>query len=81
MADAIYLRLLWDLVTSKKPKLIVTLGFGDGQAFFTFCQIARSRLLHRLDAKRGVDSPRVGQLGIRREHSEASPISGGDRLP
>jgi hypothetical protein len=37
-------------MTSKKPKSIVTLGFGDGQAFFTLCQAARGRLLDRLDA-------------------------------
>jgi GT2 family glycosyltransferase len=36
-----YLPLLYDLVASKKPKSIVVLGFGDGDAFFTFCQAAR----------------------------------------
>ena len=38
-----HLPLLYDLVTSKEPKAIVTLGFGDGQAFFTFCQAAREQ--------------------------------------
>jgi glycosyltransferase involved in cell wall biosynthesis/GT2 family glycosyltransferase len=38
-----HLPLLYDLVASKRPKLIATLGFGDGQAFFTFCQAAREQ--------------------------------------
>lgn len=38
-----HLPLLYDLVARKKPKSIVTLGFGDGQAFFTFCQAAREQ--------------------------------------
>jgi GT2 family glycosyltransferase len=38
-----HLPLLYDLVAGKKPKSIVTLGFGDGQAFFTFCQAAREQ--------------------------------------
>lgn len=38
-----YLPLLYDLVASKRPKSIVTLGFGDGQAFFTLCQAAREQ--------------------------------------
>ena len=38
-----HLPLFYDLVASKKPKSIVTLGFGDGQAFFTFCQAAREQ--------------------------------------
>ncbi len=38
-----YLPLLYDLVACKNPRSIVTLGFGDGQAFFTFCQAARER--------------------------------------
>ena len=40
-----HLPLLYDLVSSKKPKSIVTLGFGDGQAFFTFCQAAREQTI------------------------------------
>ncbi|PZR71731.1 MAG: hypothetical protein DLM73_15215, partial [Chthoniobacterales bacterium] len=36
-----YLPLLYDLVASIKPKSIVTLGFGDGQVFFTFGQAVR----------------------------------------
>lgn len=39
----VYLPLLYDLVACTKPKSIVTLGFGDGQAFFTFCQAAREQ--------------------------------------
>lgn len=38
-----YLPLFYDLVASIRPKSIVTLGFGDGQAFFTFCQAAREQ--------------------------------------
>jgi len=38
-----HLPLLYDLVAGRKPKSIVTLGFGDGQAFFTFCQASRER--------------------------------------
>ena len=38
-----YLPLFYDLVAGKRPKSIVTLGFGDGQAFFTFCQAAGER--------------------------------------
>jgi GT2 family glycosyltransferase len=38
-----HLPLLYDLVARRKPKSIVTLGFGDGQAFFTFCQAAREQ--------------------------------------
>src|SRR2546423_2621312 len=35
-----HLPLLYDLVGETKPKRVVVLGFGDGQAFFTFCQAA-----------------------------------------
>jgi glycosyltransferase involved in cell wall biosynthesis/GT2 family glycosyltransferase len=35
-----HLPLLYDLVAVVKPKRVVVLGFGDGQAFFTFCQSA-----------------------------------------
>ncbi|HEX8489659.1 MAG TPA: class I SAM-dependent methyltransferase, partial [Chthoniobacterales bacterium] len=35
-----YLPLLYDLVASEKPKLVVMLGWSDGDAFFTFCQAA-----------------------------------------
>ena len=40
-----YLPLLYDLVASQKPKSIVALGFGDGEAFFTLCQAAREQNL------------------------------------
>jgi len=38
-----YLPLLYDLVAIEKPKLIVTIGFDEGEAFFTFCQAAREK--------------------------------------
>src|SRR6266478_4950698 len=43
-----YLPLLYDLVAIEKPKLIVTIGFDEGEAFFTFCQAARER---RIDCR------------------------------
>jgi len=38
-----HLPLLYDLVACKAPKSIVVLGFGDGQAYFTFCQASREQ--------------------------------------
>jgi O-antigen biosynthesis protein len=38
-----HLPLLYDLVALRKPKSIVTLGFSDGEGFFTFCQAAREQ--------------------------------------
>jgi GT2 family glycosyltransferase/glycosyltransferase involved in cell wall biosynthesis len=38
-----HLPLFYDLVANKRPTSIVTRGFGDGQAFFTFCQAAREQ--------------------------------------
>jgi GT2 family glycosyltransferase/glycosyltransferase involved in cell wall biosynthesis len=38
-----YLPLFYDLMACKRPKSVVALGFGDGQAFFTFCQAAREQ--------------------------------------
>jgi glycosyltransferase involved in cell wall biosynthesis len=35
-----HLPLLYDLVASEGPKLVVALGWNDGEAFFTFCQAA-----------------------------------------
>lgn len=35
-----YLPLFYDLMATAKPKRLVALGFGDGQAFLTFCQAA-----------------------------------------
>src|SRR2546421_10662093 len=35
-----HLPMLYDLVATTNPKRIVVVGFGDGQAFFTFCQAA-----------------------------------------
>src|SRR3954469_12425233 len=39
-ATRFHLPLLYDLVAETRPKRVVALGFGDGQAFFTFCQAA-----------------------------------------
>ncbi|HWM25107.1 MAG TPA: glycosyltransferase [Chthoniobacterales bacterium] len=52
-----HLPLLYDLVASRSPRSIVALGFGDGQAFFTFCQAARER---NIDCQ---------CLALRREHA------------
>ncbi len=38
-----YLPLFYDLVARRSPRSIVTMGFADGQAFFTFCQAAREQ--------------------------------------
>lgn len=38
-----HLPLLYDLVATAKPKVVVALGFGDGQAFFTLCQAVREQ--------------------------------------
>ena len=35
-----HLPVLYDLVASERPRLVVALGWSDGQAFFTFCQAA-----------------------------------------
>ena len=43
-----YLPLLYDLVAIEKPKLIVTIGFDEGEAFFTLCQAAREK---RIDCR------------------------------
>ncbi|MEY2493763.1 MAG: hypothetical protein QOJ45_255 [Verrucomicrobiota bacterium] len=40
-----HLPLLYDLVATAKPKSIVSLGFGDGEGFFTFCQAVREQNL------------------------------------
>ena len=42
-----YLPLLYDLVMLEKPKLIVTIGFAEGEAFFTLCQAAREKRVER----------------------------------
>ncbi|MDQ6862109.1 MAG: class I SAM-dependent methyltransferase, partial [Verrucomicrobiota bacterium] len=34
---------LYDLVANAKPKLVVTVGFADGEAFFTLCQAAQEQ--------------------------------------
>ncbi len=38
-----HLPLLYDLTAEAKPKRVVAIGFGDGQAFFTFCQAANEQ--------------------------------------
>lgn len=38
-----YLPLLYDLVATGKPRRIVTVGFGEGEAHFAFCQAAREQ--------------------------------------
>ncbi len=35
-----HLPLFCDLLAMTKPSRVVVVGFGDGQAFFTFCQAA-----------------------------------------
>ncbi|MEY2531285.1 MAG: hypothetical protein QOI96_1370, partial [Verrucomicrobiota bacterium] len=40
-----YLPLLYDLVGSRKPRLIVTLGFGEGEPHATFCQVVQEQSL------------------------------------
>jgi GT2 family glycosyltransferase/glycosyltransferase involved in cell wall biosynthesis len=40
-ATRFYLPLLYDVVFLGRPKLVVTVGFGDGQAHFAFCQAAK----------------------------------------
>ena len=40
-----YLPLFYDLVAGTKPRSIAAIGFGDGQAFFTFCQSVREQNL------------------------------------
>lgn len=55
-----HLPLLYDLVAEVRPKVIVTLGWADGQAFFTFCQAANEQ---------GVDGQCVA---VRRERAGES---------
>jgi hypothetical protein len=40
-----HLPLFYDLVLTNKPRLIVTVGFGEGDAHFTFCQAAQEQRL------------------------------------
>jgi GT2 family glycosyltransferase len=53
-----YLPLLYDLVASRKPRAIVTLGFGQGDAFFTLCQAVREQ------------NPESQCAALRREHAD-----------
>ena len=36
-----HLALLYDLVATRRPRRIVVVGFGNGEAFFTLCQAVR----------------------------------------
>ena len=38
-----HLPLLYDLVALRKPATVVTIGWGDGQPHFTFCQALREQ--------------------------------------
>jgi len=54
-----YLPLLYDLVADAKPKRVVVVGLGAGDAFFTFCQAA---LAQRIDGECiGVRRDRPGE--------------------
>jgi|GEM_PF-410077 len=56
-----HLPLAYDLVATGRPKVIVTLGFGDGEMHFAFCQAAREgRLQCRLLAVRTLGSGEQG---------------------
>ena len=56
-----HLPLLYDLVASEMPKLVVTLGWSDGEGFFTFCQAASEQ---RLDSQCvAVRRERAGESG------------------
>jgi O-antigen biosynthesis protein len=55
-----YLPLLYDLVAVEKPRLVVTIGFDEGDAFFTFCQAAQEK---RIDCH---------CIAIRREEGQES---------
>src|SRR5215831_124250 len=64
-----HLPLFYDLVATQKPKVIVVLGFGDGQAFFTFCQAVREQNLS------------CQCVAVRREHEgekEADDVAWGE---
>ena len=61
-----HLPLLYDLVASERPKLVVTLGWNDGQAFFTFCQAA---------SEQGVDSQCVAVRCERASESEEDDVA------
>lgn len=53
-----HLPLFYDLIAVTKPKTVVTLGFGDGQAFFTFCQAVREQNIE------------CRCVAVRREHAD-----------
>src|SRR5688572_20314182 len=55
-----HLPLLYDLVASERPKLVVTVGWSDGEGFFTLCQAA---------SEQGVDNRCVA---VRRERTGES---------
>lgn len=54
-----HLPLAYDLVATARPKVVVTLGFGDGEMHFAFCQAARENGIScRLLAMRNPDDGR-----------------------
>lgn len=63
-----YLPLFYDFVALHKPALIVTLGLGDGQAHFTFCQAVKENAL----APKCIAVARLGEAVEHIERSERS---------
>jgi GT2 family glycosyltransferase len=61
-----HLPLLYDIIAAVKPARVVTLGFGDGQAFFTFCQAA---------TEQGLECECVAVRRDRRDESEADDVA------
>ena len=43
--ERFHLPFAYDLVATGRPKMVVTLGFGDGEVHFAFCQAARENRL------------------------------------
>jgi GT2 family glycosyltransferase len=61
-----HLPLFYDLIASEKPKLVVILGWSDGDAFFTFCQAA---------TEHGVDSQCIAVRREREGESEEDDVA------
>jgi hypothetical protein len=64
-----HLPLFFDLIADAKPKRVAVVGFGDGQAFFTFCQAA---------LEQRVDGECVAVRRDRADESEADDAAWGD---
>jgi hypothetical protein len=69
-ASRFYLPMQYDLVAITQPKVIALLGFGDGQAFFTFFQAARENeiacrcvAIRRSSATENADDDEAWQKG------------------